>query len=151
MSGRMSGSLGAADVARSVSAAAGELTRIWRQVLHETGRATSPGLIDGVVPDFLERIGSAVPGGAPGRAWPETQGVVRIGPDRAATVRELELEWRALGAVLSAAAEALGGTPSAAEAVAATAVAARLDAPFVAEGRGPVGVVVVRYLKRPQG
>jgi len=130
----------------ALRAAAGDLARVWRATRYTSGAPEFPGLLDGIMDEFLERVAEALLLEQPPEgAWPSTRGVVRLLPgDRAAPA--LAAEWRLAADVLLSACEALEVAPEAAEAVRrAVETAAGGIEPLLA-GAGPDGIVVVREL-----
>lgn len=137
------------DVRRSgeaLRAAAGDLARVWRASRFSAGLAVFPGALDGVMEEFMERVGEALLlEGAPQDVWSATRGPVRLLPgDRA--LPTLAAEWRLARAVLSSACEALAVEPTAAERVLRAVDDATAAAPALVEGRGPAGVLRVHQL-----
>ncbi len=141
-------SLGAAQTAAAIRAASAELARIWRQARLQARAGVFPGLIEGVVPDFLDRAAAALETGAdPATVWAATTGAVRVDPrERRRSAAEIEAEWTIFGAVLDAVCEALSTDAAVRERLAAAVASARAGAADIAEGRGPNGVVVALAL-----
>lgn len=130
----------------ALRAAAGDLARAWRAARLSAATGVFPGVLDGVIEEFLERVGEALfVEGAPQDPWAATAGVVRLLPGP----RALEViagEWRIARAVLASACEALGVDPSVAARVLGMADAAARAAGALAAGRAPPGVLLVRQL-----
>jgi hypothetical protein len=125
---------------------AGDLARVWRASRFAGGAVEFPGLLDGVMEEFIERVGEALLlGTAPESVWPSTRGVVRILPgDR--TSATLSEEWRLVNEVLIAACLALEVADDATEKIrVAIETASRSVAPLLAHG-GPAGVLLVHQL-----
>lgn len=130
----------------ALRAAAGDLARVWRASRLSAEMGVFPGALDGVIDEFLERVGEALfVDGAPRDPWTATSGVVRLPPGP----RALELvagEWRLARVVLASACDALGADPAVAALVLAMADHAAQGAAELAAGRGPAGVLAVRQL-----
>jgi len=132
----------------AIAAAAGHLARIWRQARAEAWPAVFPGVLDGVVEPFLARVGEALATGQdPAAVWQGLVGIARL--DRAQDGRAEEAmhgEWRLLGEVLAAAAEALGADAESADLAARAVEEGRRGTAALREGPRPAGVLVVRLL-----
>ncbi len=130
----------------ALRAAAGDLARVWRASRLSAGMGVFPGVLDGVIEEFLERVSEALfVEGAPQDPWGATSGVVRVPPGP----RALELfagEWRLARVVLSSACDALNVEPGVAARVLGMADDAARRVGELTAGRGPVGVLAVRQL-----
>jgi len=93
----------------AISASSEDLARVWRAGRASARPAAFPGLLDGVVDDYLLQAGDALANGRdPALVWPATEGVVRLDiRDPVRTVEELEAEWDLVEEVLVAALRAL--------------------------------------------
>ncbi len=127
-------------------AAAGDLVRVWRATRYTSGAPAFPGLLDGVMEEFLERVAEALLLQQPPEGvWQATRGVVRlVRRDDAGAI--LAAEWRLADDVLASACEALEVAPEAAEAVGRAVDAAAAGVEPLLAGEVPPGVVVVRQL-----
>lgn len=137
----------------ALRAAAGDLARVWRASRLAADMGVFPGALDGVIEEFLERVSEALfVDGAPQDPWAAISGVVRLPPGP----RALEIvngEWRLTRTVLASACDALGVEPEVSARVLAMVDRAAGTAPQLATGRGPAGIVAVRFLGgfRPRG
>jgi hypothetical protein len=137
----------------ALRAAAGDLARVWRASRLSAEMGVFPGVLDGVIEEFLERVSEALfVDGAPQDPWEVTSGVVRLPP----APRALEViagEWRLARVVLASACDALGAEAAVAARVLAMVDRAAQDANELAGGRGPARIVAVRQLGgfRPRG
>jgi hypothetical protein len=137
--------LGVRRSGEALRAAAGDLARVWRASRHASA-TVFPGLLDGVMEEFLERVAEALLLEQPPEdAWPSTRGVVRLvpGQESAATLAE---EWRLAADVLLSACDALEVSPEAAEAVRRAVETAGAGIEQLLAGSGPEGVLIVRQL-----
>lgn len=126
-------------------ASAGQLTRVWRATRLEARPEVFPGVIDGVIEEFLARAGEALLAGhAPEEAWASARGVIRLLPGERA-LEELAAEWRLAGEVLASACAALDAEPAAADRVAEAVEAARRAANTLRDGR-PHGILLIYQL-----
>ncbi len=130
----------------ALRAAAADLARVWRATRYTSGAPVFPGLLDGVIERFLERVAEALLfGTAPEEAWRSSRGVVRLlrGEEAAVTLAE---EWRLAADVLLSACEALEVSEDAFAAVrSAVETAASGIEPLLA-GEGPAEVLVLHQL-----
>jgi hypothetical protein len=144
--------LGVKRSGEALRAAAGDLAHVWRAARFASGAPVFPGLLDGVMQEFLERVAEGLLLGLPpGEAWPSTRGVVRLPASNGAAV--LAEEWRTARDVLLSACEALEVSGEAAEAVQKEIDAAARAIEPLLSGHGPAGVLVLRQLAgfRPRG
>ncbi len=129
----------------ALRAAAGDLARVWRASRYSAGMPVFPGALDGVMEEFLERVGEALLlADAPQDVWSATRGPVRILPGGAAET--LAAEWHLARVVLSSACEALAVEASAAARVLAIVDQAAQAAPALVAGHGPAGVLRIHQL-----
>lgn len=138
--------LGVRRSGEALRAAAGDLARVWRATRYTSGAPEFPGLLDGVMEEFLERVAEALLLQQPPEGvWPATRGVVRLlrGEEAATTLAE---EWRLASDVLLSACEALEVSPEAADAVRKAIETAAAGIEPLLAGKGPDGVVVLRQL-----
>ena len=127
-------------------AASGDLLRVWRATRYTSGAPIFPGLLDGVMEEFLWRVAEALlHQEPPAGAWPSTRGVVRLVPGQVAAAT-LADEWRLAGDVLTAACEALGVSSEAAGLVRSAVESAAGAIEPLLGGKGPAGVLVLRQL-----
>jgi hypothetical protein len=137
----------------ALRAASGDLARVWRASRFSAGLGVFPGALDGIMEEFLERVGEALLlEGAPQDVWVATRGPVRLLTDG----RALEMfaaEWRLARAVLSAACDALAVSAGATERVLKLVDDAAAAAPALAAGKAPAGVLIVHQLGgfKPRG
>ncbi len=131
----------------AIARAAPELARLWRGARRHARADPVPGLIDGIVEDFLARAGEGLAGGRdPALIWPETVGIVRFDPRAAFRSQdEIELEWDLVDRVLSSARTALHAD-EAAEWLSRAVLIARNGSRTVHAHAGPPGIVVVWLL-----
>jgi hypothetical protein len=130
----------------ALRSAAGDLARVWRASRFSAGLGVFPGAHDGVMEEFLERVGEALLlDDAPQDVWAATHGPVRVMPDGRA-LEMLLAEWRLARAVLSSACDALGVNAAATERVLKLADDAAAAAPALLAGQGPPGVLLVHQL-----
>lgn len=137
----------------ALRAASGDLARVFRASRFSAGLGVFPGLLDGVIEEFLERVGEALLlEGAPQDVWSATRGPVRL-LRRGQTLEMIAAEWRLLRAVLAAACDALAVNAGTTERVLKLVDDAAAAAPFLAEGKAPAGVLIVHQLGgfRPRG
>ncbi len=119
-----------------------ELTRIWRMARASARPEIFPGLLDGIVPSFLDRCADHLArGGPPEDVCAALTGVVRWPPALAAA--ETKTEWTILGEVVAIACEALECDPAVVRWLRDAASACRDCVGAIAHGRGrrPPGVV----------
>lgn len=125
--------------------ATGELVRAWRSARAQARPAVSPGLVDGVVEDFLVRAGEGLAARRdPALVWPACQGVVRLDPralDRSRA--EHDAEWDLVEQVLASACLALDAEEGVREWLARALVIARAGSRALDGGGGPRGVLLV--------
>lgn len=140
--------LGAHRAGDAIARAAGELVQVWRAARAQARPAVFPGLVDGVLEDFVLRAGAALADGKdPALVWPACEGTVRLyprAPDRSRA--ELDAEWDLAVEVLASACEALDAGDEAAEWLARAVVFARSGARTLHRGGGPRGVALVWLL-----
>ncbi len=107
-------SLDAQRTGEVIQAAEGELIRIWRSARSQARRGVFPGLLDGIMGDFLHRAGIALAEGRdPESVSEEIEGAVRIDPmQRGGSAMEIETEWMVAAEVLRSVCEALDADPS---------------------------------------
>ncbi len=137
----------------ALRAAAGDLARVWRASRFSAGLGVFPGALDGVIEEFLERVGEALLlDDAPQDVWGATCGPVRLVPGGRA-LEMLAAEWRLARVVLSSACDALGVSPPATERVLRFVDDAAAAAPALLAGQAPAGVLVVHQLGgfKPRG
>jgi hypothetical protein len=137
----------------ALRAAAGDLARVWRASRLAAEMGVFPGVLDGVIEEFLERVSEALfVDGAPQEPWAATSGVVRLPPGPLG-LEIVNGEWRLARTVLASACDALGVAPEVSARVLVMVDQAAHTAPQLAAGVGPAGVVVVRFLGgfRPRG
>ncbi len=143
-------SLDALATCDALRAAADELVRIWRAARAESRPGVAPGLLDGVIRDFLARAADGLEAGAtdPAGPWARTAGLVRIAAgDRRRSAGELEAEWTILRSILDSVSTSLDVEPGARAFLEGAVAAAQADAPALAEGRShPEGVAVAVQL-----
>jgi len=137
----------------ALRAAADDLARVWRAACLAAGTGVFPAVLDGVMEDYLRRVGEAVQSGAlPEGAWSATHGTVRLLPrHRAASI--FGLEWQIARQVLLSACDAIEAAAETAEQV-ERAVQAAIDAvAALLARRAPAGVLIVHQLGgfRPRG
>ncbi len=138
--------LGVKRSGEALRVAAGDLARVWRATRYASNVPVFPGLLDGVMEEFLERVAEALLFGLPtGEAWSSTRGMVRL-LSREESAETLAEEWRLAREVLLAACEALELCSEAVEAVQAEIDAAVAGIEPLLSGEGPAKVVVVRQL-----
>ena len=133
--------LDAAQGGKAIEQKAPELLRIWRLVRATARPQVFPGLLDGVMGDFLARAGKMLAAGeGPEEVWRGLTGVIRLSP--ALGTKELTGEWAVAMEVLSAACESLDTEPEVGEWLARA----------VAEvERGTTAMVKDPYLAKPDG
>ncbi len=130
----------------ALRAAAGDLARVWRASRFTARMSVFPGALDGVIEEFLERIGEALfVEGAPQDVWAATRGPVRILADGQA-LELLTAEWRLVRVVLASACDALAVEPATAARVLQVVDDATAAAPALVAGQGPQGVLRVHQL-----
>lgn len=131
----------------AIAEAAPELARLWRAARRHASADPFPGLIDGIVEDFLARAGEALAGGRdPALVWPETVGIVRFDPRAAFRSQDvIELEWDLVDRVLASARSALHAD-EAGEWLSRAVVIARNGSRTLHTRGGPGGIVVVWLL-----
>jgi len=132
---------------------AGDLARVWRASRFASGAVEFPGVLDGVMEEFIERTGEALLlGTAPEEVWSSTRGIVRILPGGRAT-DTLSSEWRLVREVLIAACLALEVADDATEKVRVAVDTAASGVEKLVSHGGPAGVVTVHQLGgfRPRG
>jgi len=126
-----------------------ELTRIWRMARASARPEVFPGLIDGLVGEFLDRAGRlAGEGAAPEAVWSGLSGVLRW-PGKGAP-DELAREWALLLEVIVAACEAVNASPAASDWF--VAALAACEAGTRAQGAGgprPPGVLTLHFFSAP--
>ncbi len=127
-------------------AAAGDLVRVWRATRYTSGAPEFPGLLDGVMEEFLERVAEALLLQQPAEGvWRSTRGVVRlVRGAQAGTI--LAAEWRLATDVLVSACDALEVAPEAAEVIRRAVEGAAAAVEPLLAGDAPPGVLVVRQL-----
>ncbi len=131
-------------VGDAIATSAGELVRLWRATRAQARPDVWPGLIDGLVEDFLVRAGEALAQGRdPALVWPSVTGLVRIDPRARDRSRdEIDVEWDVVASVLSAACEALDAGEAAGDWLSRAIVIARAGARTLDAGGGPGGIAV---------
>jgi len=130
----------------ALRAAAGDLARVWRATRYTSGAPVFPGLLDGVMEEFLERVAEALLlQQAPEEVWRAIRGVVRMLPPEEARAI-LAAEWQLAGDVLLSACEALEVAPEAAQVIRRAVDTAAAGMESLLAGDRPEGVVVVRQL-----
>lgn len=138
--------LGVRRSGEALRAAAGDLVRVWRATRYTTGAPVFPGLLDGVMEEFLERVAEALLlQQAPEDVWRATRGVVRLLPREDAAVL-LAGEWSLARDVLVSACDALEVAPEAADVIGKAVDTAAAGMDLLLAGDRPEGVVVVRQL-----
>ncbi len=138
--------LGVKRSGEALRAAAGDLARVWRASHYTSGAPVFPGLLDGLMEEFLERVAEALLLEHPPQdVWRSTRGVVRLLP-RGESAPALAAEWSLAADVLFSACEALEVSPAAAEAIRTAVETAAGGVQALISGGGPEGVVVVRQL-----
>lgn len=132
----------------AIARSAGNLARIWRAARVQARTLRFPGLLDGIVEDFLSRAGEGLAAARdPALVWPRTKGLVRLDPcDLAASRAEIDAEWDLASEVLDSACEALDAGEAAAEWLARAIVIARAGSRTLDEGGGPEGIAVAWLL-----
>ncbi len=127
-------------------AAAGDLVRVWRATRYTSGAPVFPGLLDGVMEEFLERVAEALLLQQPPEdVWRSTSGMVRL-VHHAEAGAILGAEWRLAADVLVSACEALEVAPEAADAVRRAVDTASAAMEALLAGDRPQGIVVVQQL-----
>ncbi len=92
------------DSGRILEQSAETLLRIWRLARAASRRQVFPGLLDGIMGEFLATSGRILSaGGAPEDVWRQVTGLVRWAPENAD--REITHEWAIAMEVLTAACE----------------------------------------------
>jgi len=137
----------------ALRAVSGDLARVWRASRYVAGPVAFPGLLDGVVEEFFERVAETMLlGRSLEDVWASTRGVVRIPAGDRARV-DLLAEWRLAGEVLLSACEALQVSREAALGVEQAVETAMGGIDRLVEGHGPPGILAVRQLGgfRPRG
>lgn len=130
----------------ALRAVAGDLARVWRASRYVAGASVFPGLLDGVMEEFLERVAEALLlDQRPEDAWLATHGIVRLLRGDAAAPILVE-EWRLAGDVLLSACDALKVAPGAADGVRRAVETATAGIEALLAGGGPTGVVTLRQL-----
>ncbi len=130
----------------ALRAAAGDLARVWRASRFSAGLTVFPGALDGIIEEFLERIGEALfVDGAPQDVWGATRGPVRL-PSGDHALELLTSEWRLARVVLASACDALAIEPVTTERVLKAVDDAAAAAPALLAGQGPAGVLRVHQL-----
>jgi hypothetical protein len=132
-------------VGDAIAAGAADLAGIWRATRREMRPEVFPGVVDGILVDFLTRAGEALAAGRdPALVWPETTGVVRVDPKAPfRSVDEIEAEWDLVAEVLAASCEALRADTAAAEWLSRAILFARAGARNVQERAAPRGILIV--------
>lgn len=144
--GRASVNLDARRSGEALRAAAGDLTRIWRASRAATDTGLFPGVLDGIMEEFMERVAeSLLLGQPPESVWPATRGVVRILPSGKA-IDTLQAEWEMATEVLLSACGALEVDPAAAELVLRALECAAQGSGELAVDKGPAGILVIHQL-----
>ena len=138
--------LGVKRSGEALRAAAGDLARVWRASRYTGGAPVFPGLLDGVMEEFLERVAEALlleqP---PADVWRSTRGVVRLLPGGGSAPVIAE-EWHLAADVLLSACEALEVAPEAAEGIRQAVETAAAGIEALLSGAGPEGIVLVQQL-----
>ncbi len=137
----------------ALRAAAGDLVRFWRAARYSGGGPVFPGLLDGVIEEFLSRVAEALLlDGRPEDAWPSVRGVIRV-PEPAQAAAVLADEWGLARQVLFSACDALEVPAEVASGVQRAVDAAMAGIGPVIAGAAPRGVVIVRQLAgfKPRG
>ncbi len=137
--------LGARRVGDAIASGAADLMGIWRATRREARPEAFPGVLDGILEDFLTRAGEALASGKdPALVWPETTGVIRVDPKAPfRSVDEVEAEWDLVAQVLAASCEALEAEREAAEWLSRAILFARAGARSVHERAAPRGILIV--------
>lgn len=132
----------------AIARSAGHLARTWRASRMQARSSYFPGLLDGVLEDFLERAGEALAAGRdPALVWPATSGLVRLDPrDLARALATIDAEWDLAAEVLDAACEALDAGEAAAEWFARAIVIARAGSRTLHHGGGPAEIALAWLL-----
>jgi hypothetical protein len=143
-------SAGVAAVGRALRRSAAELTRVWRLARAQARRDVFPGMLDGLLPGFLDEAGRLMAAeGAPEDAWAAAGGVLRLGPGDSSG--ELTVEWALAMEVLAAACESFHASPAAAEWLARAVAAAERGTSAAAAAAEPdalpPGVLIVRWVR----
>lgn len=137
----------------ALCAVATDLVRVWRATRFTAGASVFPGVLDGVIEDFLARVGdSLLQGAPPEEAWRATGGVVRVlRHDRSAPL--LAAEWALARDVLLSACDALEVAPEAVEAAGKAVDAAAAATEQLLGGAAPARILRVHQLGgfRPRG
>lgn len=137
----------------ALRAAAGDLVRFWRAARYTGGGPVFPGLLDGVIEDYVSHVAEALLlGGRPEDAWPSLQGVIRV-PEPAQAAAVLADEWGLARQVLLSACDALEVPAEVASGVQRAVDAALAGIEPLVTGRAPGGIVIVRQLAgfKPRG
>lgn len=137
----------------ALCAVASDLVRVWRATRFTAGASVFPGVLDGVMEDFLGRVGdSLLQGAPPEEAWRATGGVVRVLP-RGRSAPLLAAEWAFTRDVLLSACDALEVAPEAAEAAGRAVDAATAGVEQLLGGSAPERILRVHQLGgfRPRG
>jgi hypothetical protein len=138
-----------------LSHATPELLRIWRLARSTARPQVFPGLLDGVMGDFLARAGKLLRSGAPPEdVWPGVAGTIRWSP--AGGGEELTTEWAVAMEVITAAIDSADFDPSIGEWLARAIATAEVSTARIGvepTARPPPRIVLVRVyssLARPQ-
>lgn len=130
----------------ALRAAAGDLARVWRASRFSAGLSVFPGALDGIIEEFLERIGEALLlEDAPQDPWLATRGAVRLLPGARAQ-EMISAEWRLVRAVMVSACEALAVDPATTARVLKAVDDAAAGTPALLAREGPPGVLLVHQL-----
>ncbi len=130
----------------ALSAAAGELARVWRTARAAARPGCFPGLLDGIIEPFFAVTAEALAEERdPALVWMSLTGVVRVDArDRGRTLDELDAEWDAAEGVFRAACSALDAGDAVTGWISRAVVIARADSRTLLVGRGPRGILVVK-------
>lgn len=130
----------------ALRAAAGDLARVWRASRLSASGGVFPGVLDGVMEEFLERVAEALLLNEPPElVWPATRGVVRLLPGERA-LQTMQTEWELASEVLLSACDALQVEPASAERVLQAVETAAQGAEALLRDQGPAGVLAVHQL-----
>jgi hypothetical protein len=130
----------------ALRAAAGDLARVWRASRLGASGGVFPGVLDGVMEEFLERVAEALLlNEPPEQVWPATRGVVRLLP-REQALQAMQTEWELASEVLLSACDALEVESASAERVLQAVETAAQGAEALLRGEGPAGVLSIHQL-----